>query len=174
MNLTYAETIDADPPITIEIYTDPDPEAPDNTESDIFIITTRNRHFELAHEGFTIDSAADPDVHMEYDVFKVYAYIHSGVQLSLTPFSCPWDSGPIGYLFARKGDAASPESFIKAWNDFLSGNVYGFVVESGGVQIDSCWGFYSDYNTSGCLSEARASAARELASRAACAQLTTT
>jgi hypothetical protein len=46
MNLTYAETIDADPPITIKIYTDPDPEAPDNTESDIFIITTRNRHFE--------------------------------------------------------------------------------------------------------------------------------
>lgn len=31
----------------------------------------------------------------------VYAYIHSGIALSLTPFSCPWDSGQSGVTFCR-------------------------------------------------------------------------
>ena len=49
---------------------------------------------------------------------------------------------------------------IQEWNDYLSGNVYGYVVEDErGEHLDSCWGFYGDYNADGgCLSEARTAA----------------
>lgn len=33
-------------------------------------------------------------------VAKVYAYVHSGVRFSLMPFSCKWDSGCCGIIYA--------------------------------------------------------------------------
>ena len=32
----------------------------------------------------------------------VYMYEHSGIALSTKPFSCPWDSGQIGFIFVSK------------------------------------------------------------------------
>jgi len=37
--------------------------------------------------------------------YPVYAYVHSGVDLSLSPFSCPWDSGQSGVIFISRHDA---------------------------------------------------------------------
>lgn len=28
------------------------------------------------------------------------------------------------------------------WNQYLSGDVYGYVIEHNGEHVDSCWGFY--------------------------------
>ena len=39
-----------------------------------------------------------------YLAFPVYAYIHSGVALSINPFSCPWDSGQIGFAVISRAD----------------------------------------------------------------------
>lgn len=38
----------------------------------------------------------------EYIILPLYAYIHSGIALSLHPFSCPWDSGQAGYILVNK------------------------------------------------------------------------
>ena len=40
----------------------------------------------------------------EGDIFilPVYKYEHSGVAYQTTPFSCPWDSGQVGYIFVTK------------------------------------------------------------------------
>jgi hypothetical protein len=32
----------------------------------------------------------------------VYMYEHSGIAVSTKPFSCPWDSGQIGFIFVSK------------------------------------------------------------------------
>ena len=32
----------------------------------------------------------------------VYAYDHSGIALSCTPFSCRWDSGQVGYIVVTR------------------------------------------------------------------------
>ena len=32
---------------------------------------------------------------------------------------------------------------VEAWNQYLSGDVYGYIVENaGGEHLESCWGFY--------------------------------
>lgn len=53
--------------------------------------------------------------------------------------------------------------FLEVWNQYLHGEVYGFVVEDGeGNHLESCYGFYGDPKESGC--EAQAIEAAEMAS----------
>jgi hypothetical protein len=35
----------------------------------------------------------------KYISLPVYMYDHSGITISTSPFSCPWDSGQLGYIF---------------------------------------------------------------------------
>ena len=35
---------------------------------------------------------------------KVYGYSHSGLTIALTPFSCPWDSGTLGFVIVTRQD----------------------------------------------------------------------
>lgn len=96
-------------------------------------------------------------------VLPVYAYIHSGVALNTTGFSCPWDSGQSGWIYESK-EAIRKEFGVKrissklrktiedrmrveieVFSNYLNGDVYGFVIEDPeGEEIDSCWGFYGD------------------------------
>jgi hypothetical protein len=96
-------------------------------------------------------------------VLPVYAFIHSGVALNTTGFSCPWDSGQSGYIYENK--AAIREEFgvkrisaklrkrvedrmraeVEEFGKYLNGEVYGFVIEDeNGEEVDSCWGFFGD------------------------------
>ena len=107
------------------------------------------------------------EVAKQYNVFPLEAYIHSGVVLALqNEGNFPdrqWDVSLIGAVFISKKEAKTKMkarklalTLIKTWNDYLSGNVYGFQVEDNdGNDVDSCWGFYGDYEKSGILDEAR-------------------
>ena len=75
-----------------------------------------------------------------YWIFPVDAYIHSGVHLSLANTrdypDRRWDVSTSGYVLAKKEcwkdveDAYKvAESLIEEWNQCLSGEIYGFVVE---------------------------------------------
>lgn len=75
-----------------------------------------------------------------YYIYPVYAYIHSGVSLSLGkssyPFTCPWDTSMRGFVLVDKTDETTEEKayelaegLINTWNQYLSGEVYGFIVE---------------------------------------------
>lgn len=94
----------------------------------------------------------------------LYLYDHSGVTISTKPFSCPWDSGQAGFIYADQETIAKewgnkPEArdkaikYLKAevetYDQYINGQVYGFVIEdSKGEEIEdgSCWGFYGDYD----------------------------
>jgi hypothetical protein len=106
----------------------------------------------------------------------VYAYIHSGVALSLSrggQFSDRWDSCQIGVIYCTKAKAKKEfktktytktleafENEIKAWNQYFSGEVYGFTVEGkDGEHVDSCWGYYD--TSENVLKEAMSSALAE-------------
>jgi hypothetical protein len=41
---------------------------------------------------------------------------------------------------------------VKTYSQFLSGEVYGYIVEMGDENVDSCWGFYGLDDT---ISEAK-------------------
>lgn len=157
---------------TINITRDDDATKPDEWDSDAFIVYD-HRDFYVKVDGFEPD---DIFQHMQetkkklYDghwYFPVFAYIHSGVMLSLGkgsyPFTCPWDTSFKGFALVKriKGWSWTEEQArekaqypVDNWNDYLSGNVYGYeIVETD----DSCWGFYGDPDKSGIIEEAKAS-----------------
>ena len=108
----------------------------------------------------------------EYDVAcikKVYGYSHSGLTISLKPFSCQWDSGVLGfaiitkealrenYMMKRLSSKAVKNGYKHILNEivvldqYVTGDVYGFQVieystcdqEHTHEEVeDSCWGFY--------------------------------
>jgi len=121
-------------------------------------------------------------------LLPLYLYDHSGITMSCSPFSCPWDSGQVGYIYItaekmreeysvkriskqlRKRVTEYLVNEVKTYDEFLRGDVYGYVVaelepqdedesleleEREGDQRDSCWGFYGlDY----CIQEAKSMA----------------
>ena len=95
--------------------------------------------------------------------FPLYLYDHSGITISLSPFSCPWDSGQIGYVLLESSDVKKEyggkrisqktwdkainvmKSEVDTYDKVLRGDVYGFIVsDKNGDHVDSCWGFIGD------------------------------
>ncbi len=87
-------------------------------------------------------------------IFPVCIYDHSGIALSLGEchgwdYSNGWAFVCVrrekGRSWSKSKAAEIAAGVVDGWNDALSGNVYGFVIEDGnGERIDSCWGFYGD------------------------------
>lgn len=101
----------------------------------------------------------------------IYIYDHSGISIQTTPFSCPWDSGQVGWIYATKENCKEEgiafedagevlKSEIEELNQFLTGDVWGYTIYSQDVEddcddfvfiegvsdylipIESCWGYY--------------------------------
>jgi len=53
--------------------------------------------------------------------YPVYAYIHGGITVSTTPFSCRWDSGVLGFI--RTTSKESAEKWINYLNMVLNGQL---------------------------------------------------
>lgn len=156
--------------------------------TDIFLVYD-HRQFCIEREGFDakeifeyLQNCADSstidlrnDDYDKYWIFPVYAYIHSGVSLSLGkdtyPFTCKFDTSMQGFILVLKDateegrkpvicteDEATKyaEGLIETWNQYLSGEVYSFVVIETvkcphcgtieEIEHDSCCGFYGELN----------------------------
>ena len=100
----------------------------------------------------------------------VFMYDHSGLWINTTGFSCPWDSAQVGYIYISKEKVRREYSCkriskklkkiisemlcseVDLYNDYLSGNVYGFTLtdKENAEEIDSSYGFYgTDYIENG-------------------------
>ena len=97
------------------------------------------------------------------DVRPIYLADHSSISISLGSFNDPWDSGVGAYavITREQAEADAPdlkgdddklieaaygwlEGEVESYQNYLDGDVYGYVVEDGsGDQTDSCWGYYS-------------------------------
>ena len=111
--------------------------------------------------------------YMEY--LPLWLYDHSGITMSCGartyPYSDRWDSCQVGWIFAKKETlikegVATEENWrkvakevmeydVKVYDDFLTGQVYGYQLyeadqpespneEPDWEMTDSCWGFYGD------------------------------
>lgn len=95
----------------------------------------------------------------------LYLYDHSGITMSTGKFSCPWDSGQVGFIFMTKAEClrewgkggtrltpaikAKAESFmtgdVETYDQYLTGDVWGYVIEDAdGDEVDALWGLYGD------------------------------
>lgn len=103
-------------------------------------------------------------------MLPLFLYDHSGITMSTSRFSCPWDSGKVGFIFVSKAKARSEYSWkllnkhrtekvqevlkgeVVDYDTYLRGDVWGFQVLEEGEVKDSCWGFFgSDPLTNGIL-----------------------
>ena len=96
-------------------------------------------------------------------VLPLYLYDHSGITIKTSPFSSSWDSGKIGFIFARKKDVKEMllietivgaaekrvtdilKGEVETYDQYLRGDIYGFVIEDkDGNELEACGGFYGD------------------------------
>lgn len=83
---------------------------------------------------------------------SVYLLDHSGLKLSMSAFSCSWDSGQVGFIYSTETDDIKLlEAEIEIYDHYINGRMYGYVLEDkDGEEIDSTWGFYGDdFNNNG-------------------------
>lgn len=92
----------------------------------------------------------------------LFLYDHSGLTMNTRGFSCPWDSGQVGWIYATREtilkEWAAPKRIsklardkaetylrgeVETFDQYLTGDVWGYVIEDDdGNHLDSCWGFY--------------------------------
>lgn len=105
-------------------------------------------------------------------ILPLNLYDHSGITMRTSPFSCPWDSGQVGWIYitwerARKEWTGTDdeirekaerclEAEVKVYDQFIRGDVWGFEVQElvneddedrlddEWETVDSCWGFFGD------------------------------
>ena len=93
-------------------------------------------------------------------ILPLYLYDHSGITMNTTGFSCRWDSGRVGFIVAslakvrecfmvkrvtdkvRERAIESLRSEVAVYDQYLTGDVYGFIMEGDNGEEESCWGFY--------------------------------
>lgn len=133
-------------------------------------------------EDLTPDDVAEL-LEDELVMLPVSIYDHSGVSIWLGSPTCMWDSGQVGFMYLTKNDALRElgncteenwkeramecmEVEMEVYNCYISGDVYGFVIEDEDEnEIDSCWGYYGDEAVEDQNKENRALIDKEVAHR---------
>ena len=117
------------------------------------------------------------DTIKQKDVFSLplYLYDHGGISISTGSFigraqHAQWDSGCVGAIIVTYEDIRKEynvkkvtkkilekvekqlKSEVETYDQFLTGDVYGYEITKDGEDIDSCWGFYGRDN---CEEEAK-------------------
>jgi hypothetical protein len=91
----------------------------------------------------------------------VYMLDHSEITIDVSPFSCSWDSGQIGYIYVTKEKIRKEYNVkrvsnklqtqvlraltyeIEMLDNYITGNVYEYTVyDENNEVVDSCGGFY--------------------------------
>lgn len=162
----------------IEIFSDLYSESPEDWGDTGAFLVCEHREMTVKRDGFDVDTifmalhgAKNEDgeideqaeaIAKDYYIFPIEAYIHGGIVLHFengATVDRRWDvSGWFGFILVRNDEAKNEKEaknvasgILEIWNDCLSGNVYGYVIDGDG---DSCWGFYGDYEENA-LKEAR-------------------
>ena len=148
----------------VKVVQDDNPMNPRTEWDNLCTMVCFHRRYNLGdmNHGFTPDSIREYLSENKKTVFwkPLYLYDHSGITISTGPFSCPWDSGQVGYIFVERDRFLKEFGFkrmskkakerlevlltgeVEDYDNFLTGEVYGYMVEDEtGDVIDSCWGF---------------------------------
>lgn len=142
---------------TAKIVRDSDCESPRECDN-LGTLCLFHRHMDLPNEsGLSMEGIKAFLADSKFDGVQspVYMYDHSGVALSTSPFSCPWDSGQVGVIYAnaRKLQEEFPDGWdsnvvkdiftseVEEFGQWLNGETYGYIITEDGVEVDSCWGF---------------------------------
>lgn len=165
----------------IRIEQDDSPESPREWDNLGTMVCWNGRH-NLGDEQPS-ESPSEFRSELPKDIIELplFLFDHSGLTISTSPFHCPWDSGQVGFIYITRAKVREDfgwkritkareqqilkylEGEVEVYDQFISGQVYGFIVEERPSvvfdaddepvdldddelweDIDSCWGFYGD------------------------------
>lgn len=157
----------------INIYYDDNAESPREMYDNLGTLYTAHRRYQPEKkfdDHFDIDKVFKGRIgnfresfQKEYIALPVYLYDHSGITVSTSPFSCPWDSGFFGIIavsldkvrkeYGWKHIMASRRKQIENYlqneittlDDYYTGEVFGYNItpeDDTGNELESCWGYY--------------------------------
>ena len=151
----------------VRVVHDEDPMSPREWDN-LGTMKCWHRRYRLGDEPFGLWNGEDPQEFLRSlpkgsIVLPLYLYDHSGITMSTSAFSCPWDSGQVGYIYVtpekirkeysvkrisrqlRERVTQYLKNEVEIYDHYLTGNVWGFVVENGPEgEHDSCFGFFGD------------------------------
>ena len=167
--------------LTINIAQDLEPQSPREWDNLGHMICFHSRYTLGDKHNFSTDEfngweEMEIDLKTQYEavvVLPLYLYDHSGISMRTYRHGhhASWDCGCVGFIYVTKGDIikeydkvtkktiARAEKVligeVEEYNDYLTGNVYGYIIEDkDGENLESCWGFSGDYEK-GALKEAQ-------------------
>ena len=165
---------------SIEIHSDEDPLNPRTEWDNLGTMICSHRSYDFTDKNAEYDINSIPFK----DVISLPLYLldHSGLTMNTTGFTCPWDSGQVGWIVVDKKKVLSEygwtnltkeriekikgylRSEVETYDNLLTGSVYGFTVkDKDGEETDSCWGFYgTDHRKSGLLPQAESNIDAEI------------
>ena len=154
---------------TLQVINDESPESP-RTWSNLTKMVCFHRRYSLGDKHKYRQSDHNSWDELKAAILKnedvaviepMYMLDHSNLTVSITPFSCPWDSGQIGFIYVTKEAARECYSVknvnkkirakaleclkgeVETYDQYLNGDIYGFKeLDANGIEVDSCWGFY--------------------------------
>lgn len=148
------------PNMRVEIVADHFPINPREDDNAWRLIFAHHNNYELGDEQTDFEDFDRSEYHK---VVPVFMYDHSNIALSISPFSCSWDSGQIGYAVMTKEDFKNEfERFgidgldclkgeLENYENYINGNSYGVVLQNkceccdSWTEYDSDWGYtYED------------------------------
>ena len=155
---------------TVKVLQDDDPINPREEWDNLCTMVCFHRRYNLGDKhNFSDSDELKEFLKKRKDILwlPLFLYDHSGLTMSTRGFSCPWDSGQVGIIYMEKAVYRKEfnkkrvnkkhvynilRSEVSCYDDYLTGNIYGFIVEDEeGAHVDSCWGFFGDYKD--CLAE---------------------
>lgn len=149
---------------TIEIHQDLEPESPREWDNMGKMICFHKRHCLGDDHNLTLKEAKRLEKSKDIIALPLYLYDHSGLTIRTTPFSCPWDSGQVGFIYITKEDIKKEYRWkrltkdrikeikervlkveVEVYDKYLTGEVYGYIIRNHvGTNVDSCLGFFGD------------------------------
>jgi hypothetical protein len=145
----------ADGALKLEIFQECDNQDSPRDWDNLGIIAAWHRDYSLSDKGAELKrgefgSVEECERHLETErgafcILPVYIYDHSGITINTTGFSCPWDSGQVGFIYTTeaqckkmgvkyRGKKATEDikrqlrQEIETFDQYLTGDVYGFVL----------------------------------------------
>jgi hypothetical protein len=169
----------------IEIFPDNDPESPREWTNYGIMICLHSRYdlgddHEYSRSDYNSWEELKKQIEQDFNVgviLPLYLYDHSGITISTSPFSCPWDSGQVGWIYCTKGDMDSEwiglsgqekeersevllKGEVETYDQYLRGDIYGYKISKVSTcdhghehkeEVESIWGFYGQED---CMKEA--------------------
>ena len=98
---------------------DDNPVNPHEEYGSIELVTNRNRYFsgDIVCSDPRNELEARKSIGQEFVALPLYMYAHSGVAISVSPYSDSWDSGQIGYAVCTKENAVEMFGTDKNWRN---------------------------------------------------------